>query len=662
MFDFLEKLFDTSGFPPRWHCGSWTAGHGWLHIASDLGVWLAYLAIPCVFTYFIMRRRDIPFRLVFVLFGAFILACGTTHLMEALIFWWPAYRLAGLIKLVTAIVSWATVFALVQVTPRALLMRTPEELEREIGVRKRVEDELRRSVEALQRSEAMFQGLFQFAPDALLVTDPQGRIRQANLASERTFGYSREELIGQSVEALMPDRSHESHLRLRAGYTHSLSAQPISEGQALYGRRKDGAEFPVDVTLAPLETTDEPLTLSTIRDISHRKANEDLIKARTLRQAALADFGRRAFASTDLDAQMDEAASVATSTLDGDLGFLAEVIPNDHQMVLRSSWGWRDGRPGQPVFDIGPASQGYYCLAAGRPVIVTDLRTESRFMPSEYLLKEGAVGGIYIDVIGKIGPHGILGVLTRRPRQFTVEDRVFLQSFANLLAALIDRARAEQRVQASLAEKNVLLREVHHRVKNNLQVISSLLDLQSSFAADPASVELFHESMNRVRSMALVHEMLYRSGDLANVDFAAYIEGLAEYLFRAYLVDANTVRLDIQAAPDLCLPVDAAVPCGLLLNELLSNCLKHAFRGKESGTVRIVLSRVDGNKVGLSVADDGIGLPPDFVDIRQAKSFGLQLVAMLADQLKAATEVVRTGGTMIGLTFPAPAPAATRHR
>ena len=131
MLDFLSKLFDTSDFPPRWECGTWTAGHGWLNIASDLGVWSAYVAILCVLGYFVLRRKDIPFRTLFLLFGAFILACGTTHLMEALIFWWPAYRLAGVIKLFTAVVSWTTVIALVPVVPKVLAMRSSEEQERE---------------------------------------------------------------------------------------------------------------------------------------------------------------------------------------------------------------------------------------------------------------------------------------------------------------------------------------------------------------------------------------------------------------------------------------------------------------------------------------------------------------------------------------------------
>src|ERR1700733_7906107 len=125
MVEFLKHLFDTSDFPARWRCGSWTPAEGWLHILSDLGVWSAYLAIPCVLFYFALRRRNLPFKFVFLLFGAFILACGTTHLMDAAIFWWPAYRLAGIIKLFTAIVSWATVFALISIAPKAFALRSP---------------------------------------------------------------------------------------------------------------------------------------------------------------------------------------------------------------------------------------------------------------------------------------------------------------------------------------------------------------------------------------------------------------------------------------------------------------------------------------------------------------------------------------------------------
>ncbi|MDB5335999.1 MAG: integral rane sensor hybrid histidine kinase, partial [Planctomycetaceae bacterium] len=159
MIEFLTHLFDTSDFPARWNCGSWSPGHGWLHIISDLGVWSAYVAIPCVLIYYIVRKKDLPFRMIFLLFGAFILACGTTHLMEAIIFWWPAYRLAGVIKLCTAVISWATVFALIPVTPLLLAMRSPEALEREIVERKQAEAAMFQAkavAEAANRSKSDF--------------------------------------------------------------------------------------------------------------------------------------------------------------------------------------------------------------------------------------------------------------------------------------------------------------------------------------------------------------------------------------------------------------------------------------------------------------------------------------------------------------------------
>ena len=143
MSDFFFHLFDTSGFPQRWYCGTgWTPELGWTHIVSDIGVWSAYFTIPLILVFFAQRRPDLPFRGIFLLFGCFILFCGLTHLMDAVIFWWPAYRLSALIRLATAIASWATVLALIPIVPKVLSLRTPAELEREIAERRRAEESL----------------------------------------------------------------------------------------------------------------------------------------------------------------------------------------------------------------------------------------------------------------------------------------------------------------------------------------------------------------------------------------------------------------------------------------------------------------------------------------------------------------------------------------
>lgn len=152
MLDFASQLLDTSDFPARWHCGRWTPGHGWLHILSDLAVWGAYVTIPIVLSYFFFRRRrHIPFPTLVLLFAIFIFACGTTHLLEAIIFWKPVYRLAGLIKLLTAVASWGTVAALIPITPKLLALRSPDELEREIAERQRTQAELAEKHQQLRR-------------------------------------------------------------------------------------------------------------------------------------------------------------------------------------------------------------------------------------------------------------------------------------------------------------------------------------------------------------------------------------------------------------------------------------------------------------------------------------------------------------------------------
>lgn len=213
------------------------------------------------------------------------------------------------------------------------------------------------------------------------------------------------------------------------------------------------------------------------------------------------------------------------------------------------------------------------------------------------------------------------------------------------------RKQAEEQIRASLREKEVLLKEIHHRVKNNMQVISSLVSLQADELPDATTRAVFQDVTHRVRSMALVHEKLYESDDLARVEFAGYARSLLEYLWRAHGSAASGVRLvlDVEPVP---LSVTAAVPCGLILNELASNALKHAFAGRDGGEVAVTLRGDDDGEVRLRIGDDGTGLPPGF-DWRQARSLGLRLVQMLAGQLGGQLEVqTREGeGTQFQVVF-----------
>jgi PAS domain S-box-containing protein len=219
--------------------------------------------------------------------------------------------------------------------------------------------------------------------------------------------------------------------------------------------------------------------------------------------------------------------------------------------------------------------------------------------------------------------------------------------------------RAEEVVRAALREKETLLKEIHHRVKNNLQITSSLLRLQLGKVTDAAARQILQESQDRIRSMALVHEMLYRSADLSRVDFAHYIRALLEQLFRAHNVDVNrfTFRTRI---PDLILSVDLAMPLGLIVNELVANSLKHAFADRANGSIDVELD-AEGGTYRLLVRDDGIGLDRTALPDTKA-TLGLQLVRTLTEQLGGRMEwrapAAADTGTEAVITFPRVAAAA----
>jgi PAS domain S-box-containing protein len=211
-----------------------------------------------------------------------------------------------------------------------------------------------------------------------------------------------------------------------------------------------------------------------------------------------------------------------------------------------------------------------------------------------------------------------------------------------------DRRQTEARLRTSLQEKEVMLKEIHHRVKNNLQVISSLLSIQSTYLADPRDAQNFQESRDRIRTMALVHEKLYQSDDLASVDFGPYVERLTANLFRSYTGNGGRIGLHVDVK-DVRFDADRAIPCGLIVNELVTNALKYAFPGGRNGTITVAVHHDDDYYL-LTVSDDGVGMRADF-DLAETESLGLQLVNMLASQLDGTVSMDTTKGTKFTIRF-----------
>ncbi len=234
-------------------------------------------------------------------------------------------------------------------------------------------------------------------------------------------------------------------------------------------------------------------------------------------------------------------------------------------------------------------------------------------------------------------------------RDYTDRDLALVERLADLYAIAINRYWSEKQIKESLTEKEVLLREIHHRVKNNMQIISSLLRLQSGYITEKKYMDMFKESQNRIISMSLIHEKLYQSKGLARIDFNEYIRDLVNGLFHSYGV-SGSIALNIDGK-DVSLGVDSAIPCGLIINELVTNSLKHAFPEGREGEIRISLRSIEENMIELLVSDNGVCIPED-VDIRKTESLGLHLVTILVEnQLHGEINLNRSKGTEFQIKF-----------
>ncbi len=245
---------------------------------------------------------------------------------------------------------------------------------------------------------------------------------------------------------------------------------------------------------------------------------------------------------------------------------------------------------------------------------------------------------------------GLLQLNDHRRGMFTPDKIRFFEEMGAAIGIAVARKRAVAAMASSLREKEVLIREIHHRVKNNMQVVSSMLNLQSETTSSEECRLILKKVRTRVRAMSLVHEKLYQSQNLVQIEFGEYAESLTTHLFQIYQVKPDQIRLEMEFGKVL-LDINLSVPCGLLLNELISNALKHAFPEARPGVLKIGLRRGSENRVELRVADDGCGFLEE-LDFRMAPTLGFQIVNSLVRQMDATIELDRTNGTSFTVTFP----------
>ena len=375
---------------------------------------------------------------------------------------------------------------------------------------------------------------------------------------------------------------------------------------------------------------------------------EEFVQRLQQQKAALAEFGIEAFRTDDLDALLRAAAVAAGEGLGVERAKVLELLPLGNSFLVRAGIGWKPNVVGRATIDADRASPAGYALLTGEPVVSVDLETDARFTCPEVLRQHGIKSAVNVIIRGHQAPFGVLEVDSQQTRYFTSDDVNFLQGFANLLAAAIDRLKTHRRLAETAHQKEVLLHELQHRVKNSLQLITSFIGLQRRKTSHEQARDELDVVASRIEALRVVYDKLYLVDHHGEIDFGSYLEELCENLLQLQLAEQKAVRLDIRCNP-LQVNLDRSVPLGLLTSEFVVNSLKHAFPDGR-GTLTVRLDAVDRERARLLLADDGAGLPA--ARVVGGTGLGLRLIEQLADQADAALSWNREAGTQVELIFP----------
>jgi two-component sensor histidine kinase len=381
-------------------------------------------------------------------------------------------------------------------------------------------------------------------------------------------------------------------------------------------------------------------------------ATRDQLEARLRQQAMLADFGRRALTTDDLDVLLRETAVLVAQGLGTEMSKVMELVPERDVLLLKAGVGWKPGWVGTAMAGTDTRSAAGYTLKMGSPTISEDVASDPRFDPEEIVREHGVISSANVIIRGRGEPFGTLQVDSTTRQRFTGHDIDFLQGFANLLGAAIDRLEATRLLAAAAEERAVLLRELQHRVKNNLQTITSLLNMQLRRADNPEVRHHLEILLSRVESLRMVHTQLYLADYTGRLDLSGYLRELATNLVRFLATQHNSIQLDLRLDEEIVVSADVAVPLGLLVNEFLANSLEHAFPGGR-GTITVCLDAGVASYARLMLADDGVGLPERSSEQpAKGRGFGLSLIPMLAQQINGQFRWDRVKGTRATLIFP----------
>ncbi len=372
------------------------------------------------------------------------------------------------------------------------------------------------------------------------------------------------------------------------------------------------------------------------------------LRQRIRQQELLAELGVLALQGTNFIGMLNHTARMTAEGLGAEYCKVMEYIPAENRLLVRAGVGWDDGVVGSASVGADLASPAGYALRTGKPVISNHLENEQRFRTPELLIQHGIRRAMNVILQGDGSPFGVLEVDSRSEGEFSKHDVAFLQGAANILGMAIEQQQYQRKLKAALDRHQVLLKEVNHRVKNSLQVVSSMLHLQANSVGDPELSERLNEASSRINAVGRAYERLAYNADHENIDLTEYLREIIGDL--AAVVTPSKIQFD--AAEPIQFAADRAILVGLIVNELVSNAGRYAYPGDAGGLIWVELSRADERTILVSVRDEGVGLPVDF-DPAKSKRLGARLVNALSIQLEAKlTRPASSSGANFALHLP----------
>src|SRR5215472_10680517 len=378
----------------------------------------------------------------------------------------------------------------------------------------------------------------------------------------------------------------------------------------------------------------------------------EALKLRVRQQELLADYGVLALKGTPFSQLLHEAARVVADGLKSEFAKVLKYLPGEKRFLVCAGVGWETGVVGTATIGADTESPAGYALQTGKAVISNHLDIEERFRTPELLLKYGIRRAMNVILEGDGSPFGVLEVDSRSEGEFAQSDIVFLQGVANILGMAIERQRMEANLRTALDRQQLLLKESNHRVNNSLQIVASMLHLQSSSAENPDLRHELREAGSRIAAVARAHQKLYSTNRIDSLDLGVYLTDVCKDL-NASIPDCE---INVSAEEGIITATDRAVAVALLVNELVSNAIKHAYPGAQC-RVWVTLSRGADATNLITVKDEGVGLPSDF-DLKTGRRLGMRLVNTFTKQLRGDLQIVRRNpGTEFVLAIPSTASA-----